>query len=107
MLAVRIERQYLVAHASGCYDFPVPDGKLVQQRIGIDEIVAVAFGNLGRLAAKNRRDIRILTVEVQNVSGEVALLQKVRAASQVIHPWLSLLCPGIVPVEPLAVGSQS
>ena len=81
---------------------PLFDAELVDQRVGIDVVEAVAGRNIGRAVLEDRREVRVFAVEVEQVGAEVALLQQIAGAREVVDPRAGLLGPGLVAVEPLA-----
>ena len=104
--AIGIEPQHAIAHAARRRDPPVRHAQLVNQRIGVDVIEAIARRHIRRLIRKDRGQVRILAVEINQVRAEVPLLQQEAAARQVVDPRPCLFRPGLVAVEPLAEGSQ-
>ena len=81
---------------------PFDDAQLVDQCVGIDVIESVAGRNIGRLSLEDGGQVGVFAVEVDQVGAEVALLEHVAGARQVIDPWRGLVCPGFVAIEPLA-----
>ena len=76
MLAISIESQYAIAHAARSHQFAVLHRQLMNQGVGVYVIEVVANGHVWRLAAKDRGEIRILAVEVEDVCHEMSLLQE-------------------------------
>ncbi len=75
-----------------------------RQCMQIREIKGVAFRNRRKMLGVQRGDVGVLTIEVEHIGREVALLQQVTAAGEVAHPGAGLLCPGFIAREPLTEG---
>ena len=60
----------------------------------------------GALVLKDRGKVRVFAVEVDEVGAEMALLQKVAGAGEIVDPCARLFRPGLVAVEPLSEGPQ-
>ena len=100
--AIGIEREQAVAHAGARGDGAVFDAEGVNQGVGVEVIEVVTGGHVGRFAVEERGEIGVLTVEVEQVGGEAALLEQVRGCGRGSRSRERRLCPGFVAVEPLA-----
>ena len=107
MCAVRIERQHAIVHSALGRDAAVRGTQFVYQGVGVHVVEAVARRHIGSLVVKDRGQVRVLAVEVQDVGSEVALLQQIGAARQVVHPRPGLLRPGFIAGEPLPEGAKA
>src|SRR5947207_10613383 len=106
MPAVWIEHEQFVLHSAPGRDLTVRRTEFVNERIGIDVIKRVAGGNVGRFFIKDRSDIGIFPIKIQNVSREASLLKHVARSSQIVDPRTRLFRPGLIAVEPLSEGAE-
>ena len=85
----------------GVTSFPsFTDNKLIE-RIGIDKIIVIAFGNIGQFPTKQGSDVIVFTIVVHYIGNKLSLLQQVRTAGKIICPCFCLICPCFMAVEPL------
>src|SRR5215469_17423820 len=106
VLAMRIECQHAVPHTTRSSELSVLEREQVNQRVRIDVIEVVTGRNVRALSAEERGKVRILAIEVHNVSIKAPLLEQIGTSRQVRNPRLGLFCPGLVAVEPLTEGSE-
>src|SRR5215469_12421206 len=103
---MRIECQHAVPHTTRSSELSVFEREQVNQRVRIDVIEVVTGRNVRALSAEERGKVRILAIEVHNVSIKAPLLEQIGTSRQVRNPRLGLFCPGLVAVEPLTEGSE-
>ena len=106
VLAVGVEGEKAVAHAAGCRELAVFDLEHVYEAVGVDVVEAVARRHVGGAVAEERRQVRVLAVEVDQVGCEAALLEEEARPRQVADPGARLLRPGVVAVKPLPEGPE-
>src|SRR5262252_893043 len=102
MAAVRIEAKHSILHAALSYDLTVLHAQLMDQRVCVGVVEAVASRDLWRFVLEDGGEVRIFSIEINQVGAEVPLLQHVAAPGQVVNPWRSLFRPGFIAVEPLS-----
>ena len=105
-LAVRPQDQDLVFHTRLCLEMSV-DGKYrTQQAVRVDEVVGIAVRNGRKFVTEQAGDAVVLAVIIEDIGLIATLLEHKRTPGQVVGPYLRLLRPGLVAVEPLAVTDQ-
>src|SRR5882724_7784296 len=79
----------------------------MDQGIRIDVVVVVSCGNIGKVVAKDGRDVGIFTVEVSDVRHKPALLKHVATTRQVRDPGLGDFRPSFISGKPLSVWTKA
>src|SRR6266496_1940866 len=72
VVAIGIQAQDLVFHATLGHDPPVCNAQLVHQGIRIDVIECVASWDMRSLALEDRCQVRVFSIEVQKVSAKMS-----------------------------------
>ena len=106
MLAIRIERQHLILHSTLCNDLTIRNVQFVNQRVCVNVVKCIPGWNVGRFLLEDSGEVRVFSVEVQQIGAKTALLQHVTCPSKIVDPRASLLRPGVIAVEPLPKRSK-
>src|SRR5579884_3079882 len=106
MPAVGVEPQHTITHAAWRRQPAVAYVQLMNQRVGVDIVESVSRRNVGGLVRKDRGEVRVLAVEVNNVRAKMPLLQEIAAPGEIIDPRPGLVGPRLIAIEPLAERSE-